>query len=97
MGNQARAHEHESVSDPPQPHLGDSVETLPGIGPKRARLLTKLGVKTIRDLLFPFPRDYQDRRQTTAIGAAAKGDPVHIQATFISARAVSLRGRMALA
>ena len=97
MGNQARAHDLEPVSDPPQPHLGDSVETLPGIGPKRARLLTKLGVSTIRDLLFHFPRDYQDRRQTTAIRDAAKGDTVTIQAEVISARAVRLRGRMSLA
>ncbi|MCH7910320.1 MAG: hypothetical protein IIB38_11965, partial [Candidatus Hydrogenedentes bacterium] len=97
MGNQTRARDLEALSHPPQLHLGDSVDTLPGIGPKRARLLTKLGVTTIRDLLFHFPRDYQDRRQTTSIADAAKGDTVTIQAEVVSARAVRLRGRMSLA
>ncbi len=71
MGNQARARDLGPVSLPPYPHLDLPVNALPGIGPKRARLLAKLGVTTIRDLLFHFPRDYQDRRQTTTIAGAA--------------------------
>ncbi len=97
MGNQAHARDLPPDSDPPQPHLSDSVDSLPGIGPKRARLLTNLGVTTIRDLLFHLPRDYQDRRQTTSIADVAKGDTVTIQAEVVSARAVRLRGRMSLA
>ncbi|HHE40701.1 MAG TPA: ATP-dependent DNA helicase RecG, partial [Candidatus Cloacimonetes bacterium] len=38
--------------------LLDSIQVVPGVGPKRAKLLNKLGVKTVKDLLFYFPRDY---------------------------------------
>lgn len=36
------------------------VQFLKGVGPERAALLERLGVRTIGDLLFLFPRDYQD-------------------------------------
>ncbi|MCS7305440.1 MAG: ATP-dependent DNA helicase RecG [Thermoguttaceae bacterium] len=36
------------------------VQFLKGVGPERAALLERLGVRTIADLLFFFPRDYQD-------------------------------------
>ncbi|MBQ9165415.1 MAG: hypothetical protein IJX71_00565, partial [Oscillospiraceae bacterium] len=42
--------------------LTDSVQTLPGIGPARAKRLEKLGLMTARDLLLWFPRNYEDRR-----------------------------------
>ena len=31
-----------------------------GVGPKRAQLLAKLGIRTAADLLFFFPRRYED-------------------------------------
>ncbi len=36
----------------------DNIQFVPGVGPKRAKLFNKLGIKTVRDLLFYFPRDY---------------------------------------
>lgn len=38
--------------------LQDNIQFVPGVGPKRAKLLNKLGIKTVKDLLFYFPRDY---------------------------------------
>ncbi len=43
------------------------VETLPGIGPKTARLLEKRGYRTVGDLLLCLPRRYEDRRDVTPI------------------------------
>jgi len=71
--------------------------SLPGIGPKRAELLQQLGLSTVRDLLFHFPRDYQDRRRLTPIGEASVGDTITIQATVKSARNVRMRGRGSMA
>lgn len=44
-------------------HLnGDSaVQYLSGVGPKRAEALATIGVKTVEDLLYYFPRRYLDR------------------------------------
>ncbi len=40
--------------------LTTPVEFVRGVGPQRAELLAKLDVRTAADLLFFFPRDYQD-------------------------------------
>ena len=40
--------------------LSTPVQFLRGVGPQRAELLARLHLHTARDLLFYFPRDYQD-------------------------------------
>jgi ATP-dependent DNA helicase RecG len=40
--------------------LDQSVQFLKGVGPARAELLAKLGIRTVGDLLFHFPRSYDD-------------------------------------
>ncbi|MFO8044159.1 MAG: ATP-dependent DNA helicase RecG [Alkalispirochaeta sp.] len=57
--------------------LTDSLEHLPGVGPKRAALLTRLGLRTVADLLALLPRRYEDRsRVVTLVEAAAHGEGV---------------------
>ena len=40
--------------------LGDSIETIPHIGPVFSKRLKKLKIKTLADLLFNFPKNYKD-------------------------------------
>ena len=47
--------------------LADSVENIKGIGPKTAALLQKADIKTIRDLLYLLPRDYEVYQNVTNI------------------------------
>ncbi len=49
-------------STPPTPAqlLATPVQFLKGVGPTRAGLLERMGLHTARDVLFLFPRDYQD-------------------------------------
>ena len=44
-----------------------SVQYIKGVGPSRKKLFAQMGIDTIEDLLFFFPRRYEDRRQMTAI------------------------------
>ncbi len=44
--------------------LEGSVQYLKSIGPKRAAAFSKIGIRTIRDLLFYFPRKHLDRSAT---------------------------------
>lgn len=77
---------------------GDSpVEALPGVGPRRAALLAGLGIGTVRDLLLYFPREYEDRRCLTPLGALAEGKTATVSAEVVSARPMRLRRRMTLA
>ena len=50
--------------------LADRLDTLPGIGPARARGLEKLGLVTVEDLLRCYPRSYEDRRKFSTVAAA---------------------------
>lgn len=72
---------------PPQPPsvtgrgLDAPVSTLPGIGKKRAELLAKLNVETIRDLLFFYPRRYEDYSTLKTINRLVYGERVSVLAT----------------
>ena len=46
-----------STADDP---LQQSIERLPGVTPPRLEQLRRLGLQTVRDLLFHFPRSYED-------------------------------------
>jgi ATP-dependent DNA helicase RecG len=78
--------------------LDNPISVLPGAGPKRVEQLLGLGIATLRDLLYHFPRDYQDRRTITPIAQVAKGDTVTIQAKVKAAKNIRMRagGSMAV-
>ncbi|MBW3623153.1 MAG: ATP-dependent DNA helicase RecG [Armatimonadetes bacterium] len=63
-----------SISSPLD--LGTSVQYLKGVGPRYARLLEKVGVRTLQDLLFYFPRAYQDRSRARPLSMTVHGEPV---------------------
>ena len=41
--------------------LAESIQSLKGVGPKKAACLKRLGLETIEDILYFFPRDYERR------------------------------------
>ena len=70
----------------PQPQVDDeglwqSVETLRGVGQKRAALLAKLDVETIRELLFLYPRRYEDYSALKTIDQLAYDERVTVIAS----------------
>jgi ATP-dependent DNA helicase RecG len=72
----------------------DSVQFLKGVGPKRLEVLQKLGISTVRDLLFFLPRDYEDRTQITPIAKLRVGEKATVRASVQSIRMFrSGRGR----
>ena len=58
--------------------LQDSVSILKGIGPKSVRLLAKLDVHTIDDLLHMFPKRFEDRTQTTLLATCTDGEAAYV-------------------
>ena len=53
--------------------INDLVQYVRGVGPKREETLERLGVRTVRDLLYLFPRKYHDRRDLVQIADAKPG------------------------
>jgi len=45
-----------------------------GVGPARAKLLARLGIGSVADLLLHLPREYQDRRRLTKISRLKVGE-----------------------
>ncbi len=66
----------------PQKTHGSPLQYVKGIGPKRAEALTEIGVTTVIDLLYYFPRDYLDRSKVVRIADlrhhVAAGEPVTV-------------------
>ena len=51
-----------------------SVQFIKGVGPGRKKLFANLGVETVEDLLYLFPRRYEDRRQMTPLAQVEVGE-----------------------
>ncbi|MBF0522826.1 MAG: ATP-dependent DNA helicase RecG [Candidatus Omnitrophica bacterium] len=51
-----------------------SVQFVKGVGPARAKLFSNLGIENIEDLLYFFPRRYEDRRNITPIKQLKLGE-----------------------
>lgn len=58
-----------------------NIQYLKGVGEKRAKLLGKLGIFTVGDLLRFYPREYTDWSRVTSIAAAPFDEPCCIRAT----------------
>lgn len=67
-------------------NLRDSVTTLKGIGGKKTEVFAGYGIETLEDLLYFFPRKYEDRRQETPIRALEVGKDALFCGTVISKR-----------
>lgn len=71
--------------------LDSEVQFIKGVGPRRAECLARLGIATVRDLLFHFPARYDDRRNVTPIDRVAEGSVWTVRGTIESVSEKRLR------
>lgn len=64
-------------------HTADPVQFAKGIGPVRAQVLKEVGVETVEDLLYYFPRRYLDRRNVSLIADLKIGTEATILAKVV--------------
>jgi len=67
-----------------QKSLITPIQYLKGIGPKRAKAFSKLSIDTIEDLLYYFPRRYEDRRSFSPIRDLKVGQVQTIKAEVLA-------------
>jgi ATP-dependent DNA helicase RecG len=70
-----------SQSNGGRPALDQPLTYLPGIGPKNAERLARLGLYSVRDLLFYFPRNHLDYARQIPIRQLEEGKTVTLIAT----------------
>jgi len=74
------------------PAFHDPIRFLKGVGPEMARRLERLGIVSVRDLLYHLPTGYRDRRAVTPIAGVTPGVEVTIEAAVASVEPRRRRG-----
>ncbi len=88
--------EPEESIEPDPAGLAQSVREIKGVGPKIANLLQNLGASTILDLLYLFPRRYDDYTLMKPINKLQIGERVTIIGTIWQTRAKRTRNNMVM-
>ena len=68
------------------------VNSIKGIGEKKTAALTRMGISSIRDLLYTFPRRHDDYSKLKPIGSLWFGEEVTVIGTIDSVSTRSIRG-----
>ena len=66
--------------------LTDKIDTLKGIGPKKAQSFVKAGIRSLEDLLCFFPRKYEDRREVIPMESLQTGKDALVCGKILSRR-----------
>ena len=61
-----------------------SIRYLKGIGPKRAKAFNDIGINTILDLFYHFPRRYEDRTNPVSISQLKEGEVQVVRAQVLA-------------
>ncbi|MGE0614353.1 MAG: ATP-dependent DNA helicase RecG [Bacteriovoracia bacterium] len=69
------------------------VQFVKGVGPALGAVFANRELATVRDLLYFFPRAYEDRSRITPVEALQEGMRASIEVTVISTRKIPMRGR----
>ncbi len=64
--------------------LNQDIQYIKGVGPNRVKLLNKLGIFTLEDLITYYPRQYEDRSKPKKIAELVDGEEALIEATAVS-------------
>jgi len=77
--------------------LSTPIEKVPRVGPQYQKKLKRLGIKTVRQLLFHFPHRYEDFSNVRKISEIDKEETVSIQGKILEIRNIrTFRKRMTL-
>ncbi|MCI5721002.1 MAG: ATP-dependent DNA helicase RecG [Firmicutes bacterium] len=67
-------------------NVSDKIGILKGIGPRKSEIFLQHNIETIEDLVYFFPRKYEDRRKTTPISQLEPGKDFLISGKVLSRR-----------
>lgn len=71
--------------------LESKLEQVPGVGVSTAKMFRRLGVRTVRDVLYHFPHRHVDRSNRRTIGDLRPGEDASVVGTIVDTRSFSMR------
>jgi ATP-dependent DNA helicase RecG len=71
--------------------LTKTIQYVKSVGPRRAATLQKLGIHTVQDLLYHFPRRYEDRTRIMTAAAAIPGEAATLTGTVLTGQVLKPR------
>ena len=74
--------------------LQKSVQYVKNVGPSRVKLLNKLNIKTLQDLISYFPRNYEDRGIAKKLSDCKDGEEALIKAVAITKVSETFAGKL---
>ncbi|MBM4140555.1 MAG: ATP-dependent DNA helicase RecG [Nitrospira sp.] len=69
------------------------IQYLKGVGPRRAKLLSRLGIKTLKDALYYLPYRYEDRSNLKKISGLTYGRVETVSGKVVSVEVINLPRR----
>jgi ATP-dependent DNA helicase RecG len=70
----------------------DALRYIKGVGPKRSLIFQKIGIHTIRDLLYLFPRRYEDRSHFAPLNKLPLAEPITCRGEVADVKFKPIRG-----
>lgn len=71
--------------------LSSPIRYIKGVGPERAKIFLRLGIETLQDLLYLFPRRYEDRRCVSKIANLSAGQKQIVKAEILKKEVIRTR------
>ena len=71
--------------------LASALEVVPGVGLSSAKAFRRLGVRTVRDILYHFPFRYEDRSNRQTIADMRPGETYSVVGTIVDSRTFTMR------
>lgn len=73
------------------PEIGE-LRYIKGVGPKRSLVFQKIGIHSVRDLLYLFPRRYEDRSHFAPLNNLPLGESVTCRGEIVDVKFKPIRG-----
>ena len=71
--------------------LNENIQFVKGIGPKKAEKMARLGIFTVKDALYYFPRQFEDRSRQKKIFQLEEGEKTGVRVKIDRINSVSRR------
>ncbi|MTI79825.1 MAG: ATP-dependent DNA helicase RecG [Firmicutes bacterium] len=76
--------------------LNKPIQYVKGVGPKRANTLKKINIFTVGELLYHFPREFEDRTSICSANALEHGQTATVLGKVVHAREIKPRPKMTI-